>query len=139
MAKLSIGLALVVAVGAFFVFGRESKARAVSECVEKAGAMVTKSRHFQELFPYFMAVGESTRVRSFPELERATVYGVQYGEGEALLFVGKDSEAAQSFEQTLIDFGASGGVDIPSRRADNVLLLWTVPTAASAPVDECIE
>ena len=76
----------------------------------------------------------------FPELDGATVYGVAYGEGEALLFVGEEDEDALAFQRTLVDLGAVEGVDVPARRADNILLIWTVPLEPfeTATLDDCV-
>jgi hypothetical protein len=138
---IKLGLALAAAVAAFLVLGRDDTAEAVRECIEKAGATVEASPNFAQLFPYAMALGADSRVGSYPELEEATVYGVAYGEGEALLFVGDDESDAEAFERTLTGFAAGGGVTLPSRRAGKVLLIWTVPLAsfAAAPLDDCVD
>ena len=138
--KLLPGLAVVFVVLGWFAFAGESKADAVRSCLEDAGATTKKNERFELLFPYLMAVGTGTGVESFPELDGAKVYGVAYGEGEALLFVGEEAEDAEAFEQTLVELGAIEGVDVPARRSDNVLLVWTVPLEPyeTASLDDCV-
>jgi len=136
-----MAIALVAGIAAFILLGRDDKAEAVRSCIEKAGATVEESPNAKQIFPYLLAIGAGTSVQSMPELDDASVYGVRYGDGEALLFFARDGEDAGSLEQTLVGFGAGGGVDVPSSRAGKVLLVWTVPVsgAASSPLDACIE
>jgi hypothetical protein len=94
------------------------------------------------LFPYLVAVGGTERVTSYPELDGATVYGVKYGTGEALLFLGRDDGAARAFERTLVRYAARGGRSTPARRKGRVLLIWTVPMespSASSRIDGCVD
>lgn len=140
MAKYLVGVVVVILAAVLFLNRGESKAARVSKCMEKAGATVRRSGHFQQLFPYLVALGENARVRSFPELEHAKVYGVQYGDAEALLFVGKRDDDAQRFEETVVEFAGSGGASVRSQRSGNVVLLWTrsIEPSMSAPLDACV-
>jgi len=135
--KVAVGAVALVLLGAFFMF-RDDKAKAVRNCMEKAGASLRESREFGRLFPYLVAASRVERVRSFPELKGATVYGVQYGTGEALLFVGRDGGAARAFERSLTQYAARGGRTLPSRRDGKVLLIWTVPPSSTSTVDSCV-
>jgi hypothetical protein len=138
--KLVPGLAVVLLVLGWFAFAGESKADAVRSCLEEAGATTKKSERFELMFPYLVAAGTGAPVESFPELEGATIYGVAYGEGEALLFVGEESDDARAFQRTLVELGAVEGVDVPARRSDYVLLIWTVPLEPyeTASLDDCV-
>ena len=136
MARIGIGLALVAALG-WFLFGRGGEVEAVTNCMEKAGATVEESPHFAQLFPYAMALGEMDRVKSYPELDKAHIYSVRYGDDRALLFVGDNEDGARQFESLLSSLAASGGMTLPSRRAGKLLLVWTAP-AAPGSVDDCI-
>jgi hypothetical protein len=133
---------VLIAAGAGFLLLRgDDDAKAVRSCLEKAGATVQRAPHAKQVFPYALALGSGERVEPFPGLDRASVYGIRFGRGEALLFFAHDSSDARRIEETLVDFGARGGVNIPTRRAGKTLLVWTVPvsTATSWPLDSCIE
>ena len=135
-------IVLVAAVAAYLLLGRSGDGTAVISCLEKAGATVQRSSpNFKRAFPYMLALGSGERVQSYPELDDARAYGVRFVRGEALLFFAHDSDDAASIEQVLVGFGARGGVTVPARRADKVLLVWTVPVASSLsyPLDSCIE
>jgi hypothetical protein len=131
---------VLAVVAAYFLF-RDDSAQAVRDCMEKAGASVRENPQFARLFPYLVAVAGTERVKSYPELDGATVYGVRYGTGEALLFVGHDDGAARAFERTLVRYAARGGRSTPARRKGRVLLIWTVPMespSASTAIDGCV-
>jgi hypothetical protein len=133
-------VAIAAVVLGYLAFAGDSKADAVRDCLEDAGASTKKNERFEQLFPYLVAAGTGASVESFPELEGAEVYGVAYGDGEALLFVGEEADDARAFQRTLVDLGAIEDVDVPARRSDNVLLVWTVPIepSVSAPLEDCI-
>jgi hypothetical protein len=137
--KLGLTVAAMVAVAAFFLFGRSTKAEAVRECIEETGATVESAPHFAQAFPYLVAAASNERVGSYPELDDSSAYGVRYGTGEAVLFVAKDADRARRFERTMTELAASGGAEVPTRRVDNVLLLWTQPPSLTAAVDDCLE
>jgi hypothetical protein len=104
-------IVLIAAVAAFLLLGRENgKGTAVVSCLEKTGATVEKRPHAKQLFPYMIALGSGTNVQPVPELHDASVYGVRYGRGEALLFFTHDSDDAASLEQVLVGLGARGGI-----------------------------
>jgi hypothetical protein len=141
--KFAIALAVLAVAGlAFLLSSRDGKAEVTRTCIEDVGATVVKeSGQFQLLFPYLVALGENARVRSFPELDDAKVYGVRFGAGEAVLFLAGSDDDARDIEGTLLDLAASEGSDLPSRRAGNVVLVWTVPVplSESLAIDACVK
>lgn len=135
-ARIGIGIALVAAV-VWFLFGRGDDADAVTSCMRKAGATVEQSPRFAQLFPYAMALGGTDGVQSYPELSGGKMYSVRSGSGALLLFVGRDEDAARTFESTLVSFAASGGVTLPSRRSGKVLLVRASGTT-EPELDACV-
>ena len=136
MARVGIGIALAMAAG-WFMFGRGDDAEAVTECIKKAGASVTESPRFGQVFPYAIALRGPDRVQSYPELEGARFYFVVFGSDRAMLFVGKGDHEAEVFEGTLRSLAAQDGGTMQARRAGKTLLVWESTTAWPS-IDGCI-
>jgi hypothetical protein len=136
MARIGIGIALALTVG-WFMFGRGDDAAAVTDCIEKAGASITESSRYAQVFPYAIALQGADRVQSYPELDGARFYFVVYGSDRAMLFVGKGDHEAEAFEGTLRSLVAQNGDTMQARRAGNTLLVWESPTAWPS-IDGCI-
>ena len=118
------------------MFGRGGDAAAVTDCLSDAGATVDESEQFGRVFPYAIAVRSLDRVQSYPELEGAKFYSVNYGTNRALLFVGEGDDDAEAFEKTLGGMvGAEGGT-MTSLRSGKALLVWERQTYAPA-IDGC--
>ncbi|HEU0305322.1 MAG TPA: hypothetical protein VFR32_12150 [Gaiellaceae bacterium] len=135
MARIGIGLAVVVALG-WFLFGRGDNASAVTDCLKDAGATVDESEEFARVFPYAIAVRSLDRVQSYPELDGARFYSVAYGNDRALLFVGQGDDDAAAFEQTLGGLVGGEGGTMSSLRTGKALLVWERPTYAP-DIDGC--
>ena len=137
MAKVVIGLVVLVLAAVLYVKTRDDAAAGIRECMTKAGATLQKSERFEQAFPYLEAASTGERVQNHPELEGASIYAVKSGRAQALLFVGESKSDARAFERTLRALGWS--LDIRSRQADRVLLLWLEPPeSAFDPVGDCV-
>jgi hypothetical protein len=136
MVRVGLGVALALALGWVFL-GRGGDAKAVTSCLEKAGATVTESPRFGQLFPYAIAVRTLDRVESYPELEGGRFYNVAYGNDRAMLFVARDGDAAEAFESTLVSLLSKEGGTLTSRRDGKSLLVWERQTYAP-DVDACV-
>ena len=136
MVRVGLGVALALALG-WALLGRGGDARAVTSCLEKAGATVTESPRFGQMFPYAIAVRTLDPVESYPELEGGHFYTVLYGNSRAMLFVGRDADAAETFESTLDSLVANEGGTMTSRRDGTSLLVWERQTSAP-DIDACV-
>ena len=136
MVRIGIGIA-VVAAGAWLLLGRGSDAEAVTKCLGKAGATVTESPRFAQVFPYAIAARSLEPVQKYPETDGARFYSVLYGGNRAMLFVAKNADSAEAFESTLVTLVAKEGGTVSSQRSGKTLLVWERPTLATA-VDHCI-